>query len=226
MNRWFFYTEGRFRIMLISIGLMFFLSPLVEEFTTLYMIFDVSMTLMLLAGIYSVSQRRAYTVVATIAAFPMLLCVWQEFFPELPGIFPVASFSGFVFSAVIITSIASFLSSCKNITLDLIFGSLIVYCFLGIAWAFLYSLVDCFSPGSFGNIITEITFQEKMSHFFYFSFVTLSTLGYGDITPVTEFTRSLTIIEAVTGQIYLVVMVAWLVGMKVSQDMEKKDQVF
>ena len=56
----------------------------------------------------------------------------------------------------------------------------------------------------------------------YYSFVTISTLGYGDITPVTRLARSLCIIEAVIGQLYLVVSVAWLVGMHVSQKMMER----
>ena len=53
--------------------------------------------------------------------------------------------------------------------------------------------------------------------FEYFSFITITTLGYGDITPVTDKATALALIEAVVGQIYLVVLVAWLVGMHVSQ---------
>jgi hypothetical protein len=53
--------------------------------------------------------------------------------------------------------------------------------------------------------------------FQYFSFVTITTLGYGDITPVTEVAKAITVLEAVVGQLYLVVAVAWLVGMYVSK---------
>ena len=53
--------------------------------------------------------------------------------------------------------------------------------------------------------------------FQYFSFVTITTLGYGDITPVTEVAKAITTLEAIVGQIYLVVVVAWLVGMHVSR---------
>jgi len=53
--------------------------------------------------------------------------------------------------------------------------------------------------------------------FEYFSFITITTLGYGDITPVTDKATALALIEAVVGQIYLVVLVAWLVGMHVSR---------
>ncbi len=64
--------------------------------------------------------------------------------------------------------------------------------------------------------------MEAGEHFIYFSFVTLTTLGYGDITPVTRLARNLCTLEAVIGQLYLVVQVAWLVGVHVSQSMLKR----
>ena len=83
----------------------------------------------------------------------------------------------------------------------------------------LYIVVFNFHPASF-NGISKIPVDEMMGVFLYFSFVTLSTLGYGDISPAIEITRSLAILEAMAGQIYLVVVVAWLVGMKIAQDLE------
>jgi voltage-gated potassium channel Kch len=59
--------------------------------------------------------------------------------------------------------------------------------------------------------------------FLYFSYVTMTTLGYGDITPIAPIARSLAMLEALIGQIYLVVMIAWLVGMNVSQSLGKND---
>jgi voltage-gated potassium channel Kch len=54
-------------------------------------------------------------------------------------------------------------------------------------------------------------------HFQYFSFVTITTLGYGDVIPITDKASVLAMMEALIGQIYLVVLVAWLVGMHVSR---------
>jgi voltage-gated potassium channel Kch len=60
-------------------------------------------------------------------------------------------------------------------------------------------------------------FREESMRFEYFSFMTITTLGYGDITPITDKATALALIEAVVGQVYMVVLVAWLVGMHVSQ---------
>jgi hypothetical protein len=80
--------------------------------------------------------------------------------------------------------------------------------------------VELLHPGSFN--IPEGQDIAANRQFLYYSFVSLTTLGYGDITPVTGLARSLCILEAVIGQLYLVVQVAWLVGVHVSQSMQKR----
>jgi voltage-gated potassium channel len=59
-----------------------------------------------------------------------------------------------------------------------------------------------------------------LSHFSYYSFVTLTTLGYGDITPLTPVARSLSLLEAITGQLYIAILIARLVGIHIAQSMK------
>ena len=82
-------------------------------------------------------------------------------------------------------------------------------------WAFVYTFLELVDPASF-NIDLSQPQDGYLLVFQYFSFVTITTLGYGDITPVTEVAKAITVLEAVAGQLYLVVAVAWLVGMHVS----------
>jgi hypothetical protein len=103
----------------------------------------------------------------------------------------------------------------KHVTEDVIFGAIVAYLLMAIMWSFMYSVVEDLHPGSF--VIPEGPVKHSQFLFTYFSFVTIATLGYGDITPLTAAACSLSILEAIIGQIYLVVVVAWLVGMFVSQ---------
>ena len=75
-------------------------------------------------------------------------------------------------------------------------------------------------PESF-SIAQNQSFEHQFS-FLYYSFVTLTTLGYGDIFPVTTAAKACAILEAVIGQLYLVITIAWLVGVQISQSMQKK----
>ncbi len=93
-----------------------------------------------------------------------------------------------------------------------------IYLLLGFAFATAYQLLHVLHPGAFR--IPEDTGASKDT-FLYFSFVTLTTMGYGDITPVTGTARMLSVLEAIIGQIYLVVSVSRLVGLYVAQRTER-----
>ena len=87
-------------------------------------------------------------------------------------------------------------------------------------WASLCRILEMVHPGSFR--VPEIQEGQEKLPLIYYSFVTITTLGYGDITPLTPLARSLAILEAVVGQLYIAVQVAWLVGVHVSQSMKKR----
>jgi hypothetical protein len=107
---------------------------------------------------------------------------------------------------------------------DALVGAVCGYLLLGIIWSLLYSAVETAAPGSF-LIPTQDSVDANTSanrgDLGYYSFVTLSTLGFGDVTPVTPIARTLSWLEAVAGQFYLAVLVAGLVGFRVSQSHQK-----
>ncbi len=96
---------------------------------------------------------------------------------------------------------------------NVIAGASCGYVFLGFAWGFTYTLVDQLAPQSFS---IPGAFSDHRAPLFYFSFTTLTTLGSGDVTPVSNTARALAITEAPTGQIFLVVIVARLVALQMA----------
>ena len=113
----------------------------------------------------------------------------------------------------------------KQASGDAIFGALVGYLLLGIIWSVLYSAVEIGFPG----ILPRARVGEHGGRrcgtgpgdLSYFSFITLATVGYGDVTPTTPLARTLAWIEAIVGQFYLAVLVAGLVGFKVTQAMKE-----
>jgi hypothetical protein len=97
-------------------------------------------------------------------------------------------------------------------------GAIAVYLLFGIGWAHAYHIANTLLPGSFNYSVGELSTVQDWA---YYSFVTLTTLGYGDITPVAPIARNLAITEALTGQLYLAVMLARLVAMDVITWQEK-----
>ncbi|MGI9414221.1 MAG: potassium channel family protein [Hyphomicrobiales bacterium] len=101
------------------------------------------------------------------------------------------------------------------VTINRVIGSICVYMMVAFIFALLNVLTNWLLPGSFSNL-RATSLPEQLTEFVYYSFVTLNTLGYGDISPVGSFARTLAILEATFGVFYLAILVASLVGMQVS----------
>jgi hypothetical protein len=117
-----------------------------------------------------------------------------------------------------------FIFTRRRVTLDTLFASLCVYLLLGVVWSLVYAVIAILDPAAFrltlqsGAFTTGLPTQtEGRSAALYFSFATLTTLGSGFITPISPITCMLTTLEAVTGQLYLAVLVARLVGIHISE---------
>ena len=117
------------------------------------------------------------------------------------------------FTSVALVLLTRIMSVHTRVTGELIAGSVAVYLLLGIVFAYLFELVNLISPGSFSFVDRPVLEDPD---FFYFSLVTLTTLGYGDITPLAPIARGLATLEALIGPLYLTVLVARLVGMRIS----------
>ena len=102
----------------------------------------------------------------------------------------------------------------QKVTMDTIMGAICIYFLLGLCWAFLYSLCGVFDPDAFSITIDN---TEPFITFLYFSFTTLTTVGYGDIYPVSETTRMLTNLEAIVGQMYPAIIISILVSIYTAQ---------
>jgi hypothetical protein len=102
----------------------------------------------------------------------------------------------------------------SEVTKDLIMASACAYILIGMVWAHLYHFVEVFHPKSFTLPWTP---GDDLWDFYYYSFVTLTTVGYGDILALTKPARALSILEALTGQLYLAIMISRLVGLHASQ---------
>jgi voltage-gated potassium channel len=212
----------RFLSLLIFIIALLIVGPLFEEFVRLRILMDILWSGVFISAIYAVSQKKHHILIAVLLALPMLGSIWSKYFVQFEGLLVVGSLCGAAFILFTIIQILIFIYGHKEITRDMIVGAAVVYLLMAIMWSFIFGVVETLHPGSFNIPAGEAIGANRQ--FLYYSFVTLTTLGYGDITPVTGLARSLCILEAVIGQLYLVVLVAWLVGVHVSQSMFKKSR--
>ncbi|MEM9215206.1 MAG: potassium channel family protein [Cyanobacteria bacterium P01_F01_bin.150] len=107
----------------------------------------------------------------------------------------------------------------SQVTADTIKGGISLYFLIGYVWAFFYGMVDILSANAFSQ---TLLFQDSFLKTVHFSFTTLTTLGYGDIVPISEVAQVLTNLEAIMGQVYSTIFIAILVSGYIAQGEDKK----
>ena len=111
----------------------------------------------------------------------------------------------------------------NDISPNRIVGAVCVYLLLGVMWSLAYNVLEYLQPDSFKGL-TELVSPAWNPDWIYFSFVTITTLGYGEITPITQTARSLAVAEAIVGQFYIAVLVAGLVSAYISGKRDSNDR--
>ena len=132
----------------------------------------------------------------------------------------IAASISFTFMVWVILLLFSYIFSNRNVTMNTIMGAACLYILIGVAFGFLYLIVDYIVPHSFHTAFVSRYqgVEDLLDRFLYYSFVTLTTLGYGDITPTSQPARYLSVIEALISQLYLTILLARLVGLHLSQN--------
>ena len=205
---------GHFRFLLFAMVLIFVLRPFLENFARIGLLTDIFFSLVLLSGAFAFSdQRKTFSAALVIALPALLLEVVSCFFLSEPLEIIKRIFFA-LFLAYVLAIILSHIFREREVTEDLITGAVCAYLLIGIVWTFVFYFLELANQGSFA---LGGTFRHDIGPFLYYSFVTLASLGYGDIVPLTSPARSLAVLEAVTGQLYLAITIARLVGVHASQ---------
>ena len=110
----------------------------------------------------------------------------------------------------------------KDITADAIFGAVCVYLLTGVTFGTVYDLIETLNPGSFRINVSVVDDHVGWRTLIFFSFMTLTTIGYGDIAPATFQTQSLASIEGVIGVLYVAVLIARLIGVYSQTDRHRE----
>ena len=200
--------------LLIALALFFICAPFVEEIKGSKLIFSVLLSLVLLSAIQAVSDRKYVLVIAIVLAIPAIAGrLMNDFWPDLvpPSVFLTASIALIAF---VVAYLLRFILRAPSVNTEVLCASISAYVMLGLMWALAYWLVDRLTPGGAFSFNTPTkTRSINGLNGFYFSFITLSTVGYGDITPASPFARWLATMEAMTGSLYVAVLIARLVAL-------------
>ncbi len=210
------FFSGRFSLLFVSLILAFALCPFFEGYVKVSLLTDIYLTGILLASIQVTIEDKRSFVIALVLAAPYLLLKWGSEIAAFPVPGRVEEIFAVVFVAYVLALIFAFIARQQRVSRDVIMAAVCGYFLLGILWSFVYFFVESVLPGSFH--FPQSTAATK-ADFLYLSFVTMTTVGYGDVLPLSNAARSLAILEAVMGQLYLAVTIARLVGIQSSQTM-------
>ncbi len=224
--------ENRFVVLLGGLTLLMLSAPLVRDFGhnrfpgLTSVVTNILFSAMLLSAAFAVARTRLTLIIVSALAVPSFVLHARAALggPAEPAV--ATHVLDLLYLGCTAALVLRHLFRSERVTVDVISASVCVYLLLGVLWAVAYSLLETLDPGSFlfafaaGDETRSMSFGGEESIFpLYFSFVTMSTLGYGDILPASSSARMFATVEAIMGQIYLTVLVARLVGLHIAHTM-------
>jgi hypothetical protein len=211
-------SEGVYRLsgahFLVALALLLLALPFLDQTPYGALIEGALLTLVLLAAVAAVGGRRRSFITAMVLVSPAVASKWLHHFQ--PGLLPpeVQTVSAMVFLAYIITHFLRFILHTPHVTGEVLCSAAATYLLLAMLWAFAYALVEHLDANAFAfNVKADQ--HPTMGRFqsLYFSFCTLTTVGYGDIAPVSNIARVLAMAESTTGMFFATILIARLVAL-------------
>jgi hypothetical protein len=214
-----------YTILFLSLTALMFVGPVLVELQIGELVHGLVLMTTLAAAMYGVGNSRLERRLILLLGIVAAILFWAHqlgastSMMAMPAYLGSAIFYGYV-TYILLRDIVSGES---RVSAELIAGAVAVYLLLGVFFANLFGMLHTLDPGSFSGVIEGS--GHPAARFYYFSMVTLTTLGYGDIVPLKDTARGLSTLEALLGQVYLTVIVAQLVGMHISDSLTTKASV-
>lgn len=208
------FMRNKYTILLCFVLVNVIAAPFFSQSDHPELFFNMTFSLVLLTAVLSVAKDKKLSQTTSIVlVLPCLFFVWQAYFYTIgENVLIVSALVQTLFIAYISLLIILFIFRSPAVTRDVVSAALVVYLFSAVLFAKLYLILELACPGSFS--VSHDAIRNNPGILKYFSLVTLSTLGYGDLLPVNDKSQTLASMEAIFGQIYLAVLIARLVGMQ------------
>lgn len=217
------FSRSIFLILLAALLLLLVVQPLVAPMPHGEVVLSFLSSLLEIAAILVLAENRKLRVFAWAFGLPTLVAIWSRHGASAPAQETAMLWShglSAIFLACTAILILRFVLT-HEVTADSVLGAICAYLLIGIVAAHLCAFVEILQPGSFrtsSDLAAEFADSDVRSALLtYYSFSTLTTTGYGDIVPSGAISRTLAWMEAAAGQLYLAVLVAGVVSMRVNR---------
>lgn len=210
-------SEGVFRYsvahLLIALVLLLVIIPLVEEVIGGEVVESVVMTIVLLSAAVAVGGHRRSLVIGLLLVIPAVLGKWVDhIWPGFPR--EISQAAAIFFLAFVTYRLLRYILTAPRVDSEVLCAAIAVYLILGLVWGFAYILIAGLNPTAFAfRVSTDPNTAIIRFQALYFSFMTLTTVGYGDIVPVSKPARLLAMTESTIGILYTTILIARLVAL-------------
>ena len=215
--------QGRSVYLLVSLLVLVSIGPWLTEHLVGRGLWELLFTLVTLSSIHMLSVKRGQALISGLLALPTLASLWLRQLVPAVGLSQVALVLLTLFLLYTTVTVLLSVFAEETVTMDTLSAALCVYLLMGYIWGSLYGLIYLLAPGAFHLPMGWTPAKEQgiatdvpLNLMIYFSFTTLTTLGYGDVLPISGSARAAVILEAVLGHFYLAVLVARLVGLHIA----------
>ena len=221
----------QFTILLVGLFLLFLMAPLswlmktqLDSQIGSWLLTAVLLLDIVLAAVLASNCRR-HRVLAWFLAVPTMAAYGACIIDGSNLKWGLAHALGIILLGFAITIVVRYVFTAKRVTWNIVSAALCIYLLFGVAYALLYSIIVILDPGSFSWSLGAVAMTELEDQLLitslYYSLVTMTTLGYGDVIPATPVTQMAASVQALIGQLYVAVLVARLVGMQVADSMRE-----
>ncbi len=205
---------------LASLALLLVASPVVEHWPNGVLIESMLLSVVMLFAVPAIGGRRSRLVWGIVLITPALLGKWVNFWR--PDMAPPEIFlgTGILFLGFVVMNILGYILRAPRVSSEILCAAIANYLLLGLLWSFAYTMIASAVPEAFAfSTGPDSSHVMKGFNSIYFSFATLSTIGYGDIAPVAGGVRMLAVAEAVVGMFYVTMLIARLVSLYSSEEL-------
>jgi voltage-gated potassium channel len=213
------FKENKSLTLLVSLGLLMLVYPFFEMSRLGSVLYTMLFVTALLASVYAISYDVRYIAVGLLLVTPILICHLSNFILGSPAIEIIMRICTLIFMVYTVIALLQRVLTVRKTGINEIYGAIGAYVLIGIIFGFLYLLVEIAVPGSFqlnGS-------PADVASFVYFSFVALSTAGFGDITAAAPFARAIVVIELITGVTYVAVLIGRLISASQAKSENNED---
>ena len=214
-----------YKALLIALVITLAAFPVLDGFAYIRTIIGILFVVVLLVAVRAVANLRWQILISSVLGLVGII----GYFGDLLGYgtwFEGTGMLGFAlfFLTVGIIVLRNIMLHIRHVTAELIYGAINVYLLIGLSFTFMLALLELIQPGSITGVDSLSVADNSVMPFLYFSFVTMTTLGYGDMSPATGPAASLVYIEAIIGQLYVAIMIARLVGLYIVHESNQDQQ--